>query len=53
MAERKVAIYYESSPEIDEDALFEHIHRFFCENPNEPTTQNCPLYAMTFQNVVE
>ncbi|QIQ62989.1 hypothetical protein SEA_MOAB_112 [Streptomyces phage Moab] len=51
--ERKLVIYYESSDTIDEDALFEHVHRFFCDNPNDQSVTDCPLYAMTSQAVVE
>ncbi|QWT29993.1 hypothetical protein SEA_TUNATARTARE_109 [Streptomyces phage TunaTartare] len=53
MAERKLTVYYESSPEVDEDAFFEYVHKFFCKNPNSPEVDDCKLYAMTFQNVVE
>lgn len=52
MAERKLVIYFESK-NTDEDAFMEYVHRYFCENPNDPTTQDCPLYAMTVQDVVE
>jgi hypothetical protein len=51
--ERKLSIYFEASDKIDEEALFEHIHRFFCENPEDPNVDDCPLYAMTAQNVLD
>jgi hypothetical protein len=51
--ERKLVVYYESSDSTDEDAFMEHVHRFFCKNPDDPNAENCPLYAMTLQDVVE
>jgi len=45
-------VYYESGPEIDEDAFLEHVHRFFCEKPEDPNAVDCPLHAMTLQDVV-
>ncbi|AXG66209.1 hypothetical protein SEA_ANNADREAMY_99 [Streptomyces phage Annadreamy] len=53
MAERKLTVYFESSDDIDEDEFFEYVHRFFCKNPNDPDVDNCRLYAMTAQSVVE
>jgi hypothetical protein len=53
MAERKLVVYYEASPELDEDEFFEYVHKFFCKNPQDPDSSGCPLYAMTMQDVVE
>ncbi|UUG69431.1 hypothetical protein SEA_SHAM_106 [Streptomyces phage Sham] len=53
MAERKLVVYYESRNSIDEDTFLEYVHRFFCENPNDPSVGDCPLRAMTVQDVVE
>ncbi|AXH68812.1 hypothetical protein SEA_COMRADE_107 [Streptomyces phage Comrade] len=53
MPERKLTVYYELSDSVDEDAFFEHVHQFFCKNPNDPEVEDCPLYAMTAQDVVE
>lgn len=53
MAERKLVIYYEASPELNEDEFFEYVHKFFCKNPQDPDSSDCPLYAMTMQDVVE
>ncbi len=53
MAERKIAIYYESGPSVNEDDLMEYVHKFFCENPDDKNTEDCPLYAITFQDIVE
>lgn len=53
MAERKLSVYYELSDDIDEDKFFEHVHRFFCDNANDPDVEDCPLYAMTVQDVLE
>lgn len=53
MAERKLTVYYELSDGLDEEAFFDHVHRFFCDNPNDPDVEDCPLYAMTVQDVLE
>lgn len=53
MTERKIVVYYESSDKVDEDALMDYVHKFFCDNPEDPDVTDCPLYAMTLQNVVE
>lgn len=53
MAERKLTVYFESSDDINEEEFFEYVHRFFCNNPNDSEVQDCPLYAITAQNVVE
>jgi hypothetical protein len=50
--ERKIVIYYESNDSIDEDALIQYVHRFFCENPDDQNVEDCPLYAMTLQDVL-
>lgn len=53
MAERKLTVYYELSDGVDEEAFFEHVHRFFCDRPNDPDVEDCPLLAMTVQDVLE
>jgi hypothetical protein len=53
MAERKLTVFYESSDDINEEEFFEHVHRFFCENPNDPEVNDCPLQAMIAQDVLE
>jgi hypothetical protein len=53
VAERKLVVYYESSDSIDEEAFIDYVHRFFCKNPDDPFSEDCPLYAMTLQDVVE
>ena len=53
MAERKIVVFYESSSDIDEEAFMEYVHKFFCENPEEPNVETCPLHCMTLQDVVE
>lgn len=52
MAERKLVVYYESRHTIDEEKFLDYVHEFFCENPNDNNMNDCPLFAMTLQDVV-
>lgn len=52
MSERKMTVYYESIGSDKEDELFEVIHKFLCPNPEDESVE-CPVYAATWQDVVE